>query len=472
MLTSRSENGAVLLIFALVFVMLIGFMALAVDSAYAFSERRSSQSAADIAAVGGALQVIDHNGAQSQIVTDLVNKTMALATSNVSGTLDWENCQDPEKFAENATNYFSIGDSQYTECISWESDFSEVRVKLPNRDIPTFFARVIGFDSVSIGAFAEVTQVIGGGGGVLPFGLLGGGPDGLVCLKTGPSFPIECDPNSSGNFNFLDFYVYGNTAMDTVSSGCSGGELARLKENISHGIDHDLAALDLPWPNLSDPEPTHKEIGDESSVIKEDVQCADNSTAVHAARTETGNKQKVIIDGFVEGNNGWPGRLTIGSPSQVYTYGTVDIDDVGLWQHLIVDMDTSTPVIDANPCAAMTNEGDIINCVNANSGQVLFKDTIASSARFAKVPSIHQTTWPSGSKYVSFESFKFVYIQTLYGGCGSGSCNLEIRPAETYRWSSDDPVVVTAIVLPDDVISDTVHDAFGVVRVTTYAITR
>jgi len=310
---------------------------------------------------------------------------------------------------------------------------------------------------------------------VLPFGLLGSTSNGLVCLKTGPQFPPQCDPNVSGNFNFIDFRVYGNTAMDTVSTGCSGGTVTILKENIAHGIDHDLTELEplSDWPNLSDPEPTHQEINNEILVIKDDVQCSDNSKAIHAALTETGNKQKVIVDGFINGINAFPGRLTIGSPPAVFDFDGVDIDDVGLWEHLTAWTDPPTNSI-SNPCLGATNETAIIACVIANAGTVLFKDSIASSARLAKVPQIHQLTWPNGTKYVSFKSFRFVYLQTIFGGCGGGSCDLEIRPGlnETHTWTSDDPVVMTAIVLPDGVISSTVREAFGVIRVTTYAITR
>lgn len=474
MLRNKPERGAVLVLFALIFVMLIGFMAIAIDTAHAFSERRSSQSTADVSAVGGALEAIDHNGTQLQIATDLVDKTLALAASNLDGSLDWAGCQDPDKFAEDATDHFVAGDAQYTECISWTTDFSEVRVKIPDRDIATFFAQVIGFDNVTVGAFAEVEAIVGGGGGVLPFGLLGGASDGLVCLKTGPQFPPQCDPNSSGNFNFIDFRIYGNTAMGTVSTGCNGGTVTTLKENIAHGIDHDLEALEplSNWPSLSDPEPTHQELNNEILVIKDDVQCSDNSKKIHAALTETGNKQKVIIDGFVNGVGAFPGRLTLGGPSRVYDYDGVDIDDVGLWEYLIVDMDPVAPGVQLNPCAGQATESAIITCVNNNAGTVLFTDAISTSARLAKVPEIHQATWPSGTKYVSFQDFKFVYLQTLYGGCGGGNCSLEIRPNETYNWTSADPVVMTAIVLPDGVVSDVVHDAFGVVRVTTYAITR
>ncbi|MCL1593850.1 MAG: Tad domain-containing protein [Actinomycetia bacterium] len=465
MLRRSDESGAILVLFALSIVVMFGFMAIAVDVANAYNQRRESQFVADVSAVGGALQVIDNNGAKIQVAGDLVDKTMQIAASNLGPGLDWSSCEDPDRFAEDATDYFTVSiDSEYTECVSWSSDFSEVRVKLPNRDIDTFFAGLIGFDTVSVGAFAEVGQVVGGGGGVLPFGLLGGGTNGLVCLKTGPQFPSECDPNVSGNFNFLDFRIYGNTALGTVSGGCTGGTVTTLKENIAHGIDHDLA------PAPSTPI-DHTGIKNSANIIRDDDQCPDNSQDVQAGLTETGNKQKVLIDGFVNGIGAFPGRLTLGSPARSYDYGGVPIDDVGLWEYLR-DTDASAAGLQ-NVCAKETDEARIIACVQGNASSLLFDDSIAGSTRLARVPTLWQTTWPSGTKYVSFEGFTFVYLQTLYGGCkNNGTCSLEVSPNETHDFTSADPVVITAIVIPDAVISAEVKANFGVPRVTTYAITR
>ena len=45
---SRDERGAVMIMFAIMIVMLFGFMALAVDAAHAFVQRRNSQNKGDI----------------------------------------------------------------------------------------------------------------------------------------------------------------------------------------------------------------------------------------------------------------------------------------------------------------------------------------------------------------------------------------------------------------------------------------
>jgi hypothetical protein len=453
MLTSRSENGAVLVLFALAFVMLIGFMALAVDSAYAFAERRSSQSTADVAAVGGALQVIDHNGTQSQIVTDLVDKAMDLAASNLSGTLDWENCEDPEKFTENATDYFSIGDSQYTECISWESDFSEVRVKLPQRDIPTFFARVIGFDTVSIGAFAEVTQVVSGGGGVLPFGVLSGQGNGLLCLKTAGSFPSECATNAQGNFGMLDFTYHGNNPFIPPVNVCKSntGTNGVLANIISTGIDHDLTEAPSTAPR------DDQDIGNDITLVKEDQPCP-GSSAVMAVKTATGDKG-TIDEGLVYGTTSNPGRLTRSLDTD--DFDDVPIDDVALWEYVISGTCGGD---DPDTKEAMTA------CLSGPG--ILFEDEIMYSPRLAMVPELWQLDWPVGSKYVTIQGFKFVYLHTMYACQGPTTCATVFEPGTTNKTGSGAPKIITAFAIPDSALSDLVRASFGTPSPETYALTR
>jgi hypothetical protein len=102
-------------------------------------------------------------------------------------------------------------------------------------------------------------------------------------------------------------------------------------------------------------------------------------------------------------------------------------------------------------------------------------DRIEFSPRLAKVPILWQGDWPNGSKIVSFKAFRYVYLQGLYGGCtGSGSCKLVIQPGVTgdKLVTNDDPVLITAIGIPDVHISQDVRDRFGELRVTSYSLIR
>ena len=68
-----------------------------------------------------------------------------------------------------------------------------------------------------------------------------------------------------------------------------------------------------------------------------------------------------------------------------------------------------------------------------------------------------------------------MYIQALYGRCkNNGSCSLEIEPGPggVKKLTNADPVAITAIMLPDNILSDDVNEHFGAPRVTTYTLTR
>jgi hypothetical protein len=459
------ERGAVMVIFAVTIVAMMGFMAIAVDTAHAFVERRDSQATADVAAIGGALTLINNNGSAKVKATALVDQVFAIASRNLTEPLDWQNCTDPGRPTDYtvsaADTFISSIDPQYTQCISWTPDWRQVRVKIPDRSIDTFFAGVIGFGSVEIGAFAEVTAIINGAGGVLPFGILSQGTNGLVCLKTGPQFPDDsCDRNESGNFDFLDFKPYGNTAMNTIAD-CNLAPVESLKQNIAHGVDHDLAVAP------ADPS-DDQGIGNAPNIFKEDVQCSSKAQKIQAVLTETGNKQNVIIEGFIEGSGGFEGRLALGTATREFNYYGTMIDDVGLWEYLTDDAA-------ANLCPGTDTEDEILACIAANPGVEIFKDTIQYSARIARVPELHQTVWPTGTKYVSFKNFAFVYIQTLYGGCGNNqACSLEIEPGLSGEkiLSGADPVAITAIGIPHLTLPEDVRERFGTPRVETYALTR
>jgi hypothetical protein len=469
-LRRQDEDGAVLIIFAISAVVIFSFIALAVDISHAFVERRDSQATADVAAIGGALTLIDNSQNSYFKAITLVDEVQDLAEKNLGSGLNWEDCADPDRPSE-----FTVGaeaifvkylDDQYTECISWSADWSEVRVKVPDRQINTFFAGVMGIDSIAVSAFAEVNALVAGAGATLPFGVLESGTSELLCLKTGPKFPDECDANASGNFGFVDFQIYGNSAMGTTSPGCNGNPNNLLKENIAHGVDHDLTI---------EPKGTQasKDINDDITIIKDDQQCPSMSREVMAAKTSTGNRDKVLIDGFVKGFNGFPGRLTV-APSTTITYEGEEIDYLGLWHWLRTTNPDGSVFI--NPCTGKTTEALILACIDANKGPgvQLFDDSISTSPRLAVIPILNQTTFPSGSGYVSFKRFQFVYIQGLYGSCNnSGACDTEIVPGETFKAKKNvDPVVVTAIPIPHSILPPAIVANFGAPQVVTYALSR
>jgi hypothetical protein len=223
----------------------------------------------------------------------------------------------------------------------------------------------------------------------------------------------------------------------------------------------------------------HSGISGDPLIAKEDVECPSKLKEIQAIRTETGNKQKVIIDGFVKGSGGYDGRLTLGSPTATADFQGTQIDDVGLWQYFNANARGDAAAVPPVPALCPLNatypdsELGAIQCVLDHGGSTIFREDIQFSARLAKVPELWQTSWPSGSKYVSFQSFSFVYIQTLYGGChNNGTCSLVWRPGESKSLSGSDPVAVTAIAIPDSALPQSVVDSFGTPTILTYALTR
>jgi Flp pilus assembly protein TadG len=122
----RSERGQIVIIYALMLPVLLGMVALGVDVAYVFSEKRDVQSAADLAALAGAYDLPDAaSGAPA--------KARSFATKN-----GFTNGVD------------GVGVSVATP---YKGDNRKIEVTI-TRVAPTFFGRVLGVASVNITARA------------------------------------------------------------------------------------------------------------------------------------------------------------------------------------------------------------------------------------------------------------------------------------------------------------------------------
>jgi hypothetical protein len=132
---------------------------------------------------------------------------------------------------------------------------------------------------------------------------------------------------------------------------------------------------------------------------------------------------------------------------------------VALWEFLSSDTCTGTDTKEA-----------METCITSGSG-ILFKDEIMSSPRLAMVPELWQDEWPTGGKYVTIKSFKFVYLHTMYG-CQGNACSTVFEPGTTNKTGSASPKIITAFAIPDSALSDLVRASFGTPRAETYALTR
>jgi hypothetical protein len=217
------EEGATLVLMVLVLVVLLGTSALVIDLGLARSERRKFQNAADASALGGAQDLPDLAVVIAQ-ATNLGDDNMTKYTPN------WATCVDDQPLAQVSVD---------SPCISFDSSYTRVRVRIPRQTFPRLLSGIFGSDlSASAAAVAQLRSV--GGGGLLPFVLFSGFGTGEACLNAGGGGGSEqpCNGPTSGNFGDLDFHQYGNPDLNTTPSCSNGNTQARLAANIAMGADH------------------------------------------------------------------------------------------------------------------------------------------------------------------------------------------------------------------------------------------
>jgi hypothetical protein len=432
-----------MVLFALLLVTFTVFVAFAVDLGGAFNQRRQTQSGADFASLGAAQDLPDTSVSIVTRVKDLVNDTLG-----TSFTLaDWQtgNCTDPDALPNRPIGY---------ECISFDSSFSRIRVKVPARaPYQTTFARVIGINEIPVTAAAEARRRTPGFGGVLPFALpASAAGSGQVCLKTGPGGHVDsippCNGPESGNFGVVDIKLYGNAALGTSPNCTAGGDNARLINNAAVGADHEL----VPFAGVT--------------ALDDCVQSRPNTIDV-----TTGDKSSAFDAGMLSGgpsdfSDGKPARLRrVGDSSGDYYDRTtsitgVDINDTGLWEFIPDGIIPETPSscrravfndarTDANPddktqlrtlldtcfvdyqagtgCTNTPCRGDLFTR-NSRTESGLDLYDIQLNPRFGYVPRL-TGGFPSGtSGTVQIAEFKPVYIQRLFVKCNANGCAIDFDP--------------------------------------------
>ena len=145
----RDEDGATVIILALLLVVLMGFAAIAVDAAAAWALKRRDQSGADTGALAGAL--FTANRTRSDAIRDAEDEIIRITYSTMEPDMtfaeweaEWTSCTDPAKPAEFTTTLNS-------DCISFTSNVSKIRVQTPVVPWETTFGRVIGIDRIDLG---------------------------------------------------------------------------------------------------------------------------------------------------------------------------------------------------------------------------------------------------------------------------------------------------------------------------------
>lgn len=149
---SRSDDGAIAILVALLSVVLFGFGALVVDIGHAQQVRSQAQSAVDAASLAG-VQVLATPGKTpsdvADTVKDYVSKNMGI------GTTDWAGCTDPAPLTLPAdTDHTDTCISTLTSGVRGVTSF-QVRVKLPVQHVPATFGGLFGVSSIAVSPIAQ-----------------------------------------------------------------------------------------------------------------------------------------------------------------------------------------------------------------------------------------------------------------------------------------------------------------------------
>jgi hypothetical protein len=449
----RDERGVVLVVTALLLVVLLGIAGFAIDLGYAYEQRRQVQNSADAAALGAAQDLPDLTATEGSAKT--------LSHTNLpNGSFPWSTCNDSSPLDVSAPD---------TPCVSYDTSFTRVRVRIPQQTFPTFFGRVLGVNSTSTFASA-IARVVGAGfASIEPYALFSGFNAGLACLKQGPSGHriATCDDPSTGNFSLLDITQYGNATLNTPQRCGNSFERARAIDNIAIGSDHMFTRYDgtplvdgclQPGPNTIPPR-----TGNDVSAF--------DTGLVHGGSTDT--------------SDGKGARLTRGQYPQANVLGT-QLDNKPLWEFIpeqtlsgvpdscqrktfddLVKVTLSTQQQTTMQAAleqcftdyeAGGYTGVVFGAKTHPFGQTVPVDLydIQLSPRFAYVPQFLQSTPPSGtSSNLNIASFRSIFMEDVYAGCSSG-CSVDFSPGPWNTGSlgstNQNAEAMTAWVFPDNML--------------------
>ena len=127
------ERGAVLVLMVISMTVMLGVSALVVDLGHGMEKRRELENSADAAALGGAQDL------PATATAEATAKSLA-AKNAPDGTLNWTTCTDSTRLTVVSPD---------TPCITYDSSFTRIRVRIPQQTYKSFFASVLGINTIS-----------------------------------------------------------------------------------------------------------------------------------------------------------------------------------------------------------------------------------------------------------------------------------------------------------------------------------
>ncbi|MCU1351873.1 MAG: sodium:calcium exchanger [Acidimicrobiales bacterium] len=216
------EHGAILVMSAILMVAMMTLTALAVDIAHGRAERRRAQNTADAAALAAGRDLPDTAAAITTAKSYVAQNTSLPANA-------WVGCQDSGHLAampDTANN---------DQCISFSSDSKQVRVRVPIRNVSTFFGGVVGVKTMPVRAAATAAAILSRADRIVPAAVSGLQGTGLICVEQSGT-NTACSTRQRGQFGSLQsprmnfFKPSSNTGQNTLGI------------NYAMNLDHSIQA--------------------------------------------------------------------------------------------------------------------------------------------------------------------------------------------------------------------------------------
>jgi Flp pilus assembly protein TadG len=323
---ARHEDGAVLIITALMLVVLLGFVGLTVDLGTLYVERRHAQTAVDVASLSGSQFGRDLGGTEAMQAINAEVQRMMAENLGVTAT-DWALCADSDAFSTTAPagTHPDTGDAAVaTPCVSFTQNLKEIRVRVPDRTIATSFIQVLGISSMSTSAYAVVQYSEESSSDIFPFGVPTASSNAtLGCPSDYANSIPSCDGPYKGNFNRLFITQWGNDDPDFLTSTECNNASPLFDVNLAIGADHSL--------------------GSTSGLVDEDLCGTEGNVQARPSivRQDTGASQSQMVGGLIQGvqqnSQTYPGRLTAtpyATDSLTVGGTSYDLDDKPLWKFI------------------------------------------------------------------------------------------------------------------------------------------
>lgn len=154
-------------------VFLLTVAAFAVDLGNLRQQQVNLQGAVDLAALAGAQDLPDAIEA-SKSALDSAELNIGIPRSA------WNGCHD----ADALTNVVILPDVIGSNCISFNDDYTIIRVTLPEQSVRTFFGGVIGVEELTVTTSAAAAAIVARSGKIIPATVSAAVDPGLRCVET------------------------------------------------------------------------------------------------------------------------------------------------------------------------------------------------------------------------------------------------------------------------------------------------